>query len=160
MTFGTAPRLFVKIVKNFYKRPLSPIANPLGTSTPTYQQQQQPQNNYPNQNQNLYPNQNQNLYPNQNQNQLYSGSMYNNSNIYNQVSGLYSGAQQQYYGPPISIQFPQDELYLINDAILLDKYELSNGIIYLMNSYPRYYENSLYQILRSNTIAGLSQSLK
>ena len=84
----------------------------------------------------------------------------NTSSIYNQFVNMYGLAAEQYNGPAISIKFPQDELYLLNDAILLDYFVCSNGIVYLMNSYPRYYDMSVYQLLTSGTIPTLTQNTK
>jgi hypothetical protein len=44
--------------------------------------------------------------------------------------------------------------------MVLDQYVLTNGIVYIISSYPRYYDKSLYALLRDNTISGLSQNLK
>ena len=84
----------------------------------------------------------------------------NTSSIFTQFSNMYGLSAEQYNGPAISPKFPQDELYLLNDAILLDYYVCSNGIVYLMNSYPRYYDMSVYQLLTSGTISILTQNSK
>ena len=51
-------------------------------------------------------------------------------------------------------------MYLLNGAMILDQFVLTNGIVYIINSYPRYYDKSLYALLRENTISGLAQNLK
>jgi hypothetical protein len=129
--------------------------------------QQMPNQQFPNQ---QMPNQqypgampNQQM-PNQ-QYQMNSGqvSYLNNSNIYTQYGYLYQGqsGQNTYSGPQISVEFPQDELFLINDAILLQKYECMNGIIYLMSTNPQYYTQTVWQLI-SNTqpVLGLSSNFK
>jgi hypothetical protein len=52
------------------------------------------------------------------------------------------------------------KLFLLNGAIILDKFELLNGIIYLIDEYPRYFDKSILGLLQQNDIAGLSQNLK
>ena len=84
----------------------------------------------------------------------------NSTSIYTQFSSMYGLTAEQYNGPAISPKFSQDELYLLNDAILLDYFVCSNGIIYLMNSYPRYYDTSAYQLLISGVIPSLTQNTK
>jgi hypothetical protein len=130
-TLGSVvPRLYVKVVRNFYQRQLNPTLSSVSTTTTPIMPTQQ------------------------------SITANNNSNIYNQYSTMYGTTNNQYSGPAISLQFPQDELFLINDAILLHKYELTNGIIYLMSSYPRYYDQSIFQLLVNNVVPGLGQNLK
>lgn len=119
-TFGNNPRLFVKVVRNFFNRQLNPSSFPLVNST------------------------NLNV---------------NNTNIYNQFSYLYQQQQQQqvYQGPPISPLLPLDELYLINNAIILEQFECSNGFVYIINAYPRYYDKSLWNLITTEN--GLRQTL-
>jgi len=52
------------------------------------------------------------------------------------------------------------KLFLLNGAIILDKFELLNGIVYLIDEYPRYFDKSILGLLQQNDIAGLSQNLK
>lgn len=82
--------------------------------------------------------------------------------IYDQYNTMYgsSSGLQPYDGPNISPKLPQDELYLLNSAIVLDKFDLTNGVVYLINAYPRYFDKSLYALLRDNGFNGLSQNLK
>lgn len=80
------------------------------------------------------------------------------TNLYEQYEALY-GQKPAYQGPPISPKLPQDELYLLNSAIILDKFELSNGIVYLIDSYPQYYQKSLYTLAKDNSVSGLSQNI-
>ena len=42
----------------------------------------------------------------------------------------------------------------------MDKIDLSNGIVYMISAFPRYYEKSIYMLLKDNSITGLSQNTK
>ena len=42
----------------------------------------------------------------------------------------------------------------------MDKIDLGNGIVYMINAYPRYFEKSIYMLMKENTVTGLSQNLK
>jgi hypothetical protein len=76
--------------------------------------------------------------------------------IYNQMNG---GTPQQTNTLGISPKLPEDELYLINSAIILDRFDLTNGIVYVINSYPRFYEKSLLMMLQEGDVNGLAQNL-
>jgi len=92
------------------------------------------------------------------QQQQQQNSSMSSTNLYEQYEELY-GQKQAYQGPPISPKLPQDELYLLNSAIILDKFELSNGIVYLIDTYPQYYDKSLYTLSKDNSISGLGQNI-
>lgn len=79
-------------------------------------------------------------------------------NMYEQYEEIY-GKQPTYQGPPISPKLPQDELYLINNAIILDRFELTNGIVYFIDAYPQYYDKSLYVLSKDNEVNGLRQNI-
>jgi hypothetical protein len=117
-TFGVSPRLFVKVVRNFFNRQLNPMSFPLVNSTVLNA---------------------------------------NNTNIFNQFSYLYQQQQTVYQGPPISPLLPLDELYLINNAYILEQFECSNGFVYIISAYPRYYDKSLWNLI--STESGLRQNL-
>jgi hypothetical protein len=50
-------------------------------------------------------------------------------------------------------------MYLLNSAIILDIFVLTNGIVYLMDSMPHYYDNSIYDMAKNNVYNGLSNQL-
>lgn len=80
--------------------------------------------------------------------------------IYDQYATMFGvNNNAPYDGPSISPKLPQDELFLLNSAIILDKVDLTNGVVYIINSFPRYYDKSLYALLRDNTVGGLGQNL-
>ncbi len=54
---------------------------------------------------------------------------------------------------------PNFKLFLLNAAVILDTFQCTNGIIYLVNSYPRYYDKSLLSLLQDGDINGLAQNL-
>lgn len=171
MTLGNKPRLFIRVVKNFYQRPLKP-SGAAGVNTQKsmnqpqdFQQQQLNQQFHQSRiNDPRFPSDNMPPYvpsnPN-NPNANINNRDMNNTNIYGQFSYLYQGSNQaQYSGPAISLEFPQDELFIVNNAVLLENYELANGIVYMMNAYPRFYDKSLWDLLKGGDIPALSQNLK
>ncbi len=85
----------------------------------------------------------------------------NNTSIYNQFVSMYGlSPGSSYNGPAISTKFSQDELFLVNDGILLDFFACSNGIIYMISTYPQYYDYSALNLLKSGLIPSLTQSTK
>ncbi len=151
-TFGYKPRYRLRMVGNFYNRQLDQtVAN-----SPTRRRRQFNPNDQFGQNNNQM---NQN---NQNNNQMNQNNQVIQSdlNMYEQYEQMY-GKKPDYQGPPISPKLPQDELYLLNSAIILDRFELTNGIVYLIDSYPQYYDSSLYMLPKdTNTVTGLGQNIK
>ena len=79
--------------------------------------------------------------------------------IYEIYSQMYGGLSSTYTGPSISPKLPMDELFLINNAIILDKFECTNGIVYIIDSYPQYYDKSLYLLAKDNSVAGLAPNI-
>lgn len=79
--------------------------------------------------------------------------------IYDIYSQMYGGQSSTYTGPSISPKLPMDELFLINNAIILDKFECTNGIVYVLNAYPRYFDKGLLSLLQTGEVNGLSQNL-
>ena len=107
-----SPRLFPRVVKNFYKRTLNSTLNPSQTI---------------------------------NQVNL------NNTSIYNQFVSMYGlNPDSSYNGPAISLKFSHDELFLVNDGILLDYFVCSNGIVYMMSTCPQYYVNTHLHVIPDN----------
>ncbi|CAF0733711.1 unnamed protein product [Brachionus calyciflorus] len=68
-------------------------------------------------------------------------------------------AQSVSSNSPISSKLPYDEVFLLNNALILDMFELTNGIVYLINAYPRFYDKSLLVLLNDNDVNGLGQNL-
>ena len=105
----------------------------------------------------FYPNNNNNqsFYPNQPYQQQQQQSQ---SSVYEMYSQMY-GSSNKYDGPPISAKLPRDELFLLNNAIILDRFDLLNGIVYLINANPRYYEKSILGLLTDGDVNGLASNL-
>jgi hypothetical protein len=61
--------------------------------------------------------------------------------------------------PPISSKLPKDELFLLNNAIILDRFDLLNGVVYVINAYPRYFEKSILGLLTDGDVNGLASNL-
>jgi uncharacterized surface protein with fasciclin (FAS1) repeats len=189
LTFGFQPRLQLRMVSNFYNRQLDETVSMNTnvrrkrqyTSQNNSNGQNNNQNNQNNQNgqnnknqNNQFPNNNaQNKqFPNNNMNMNNNMNTNNNfntvngnrnpsnseSNLYEQYEEIY-GKQQAYQGPPISPKLPQDELYLLNNGIILDKFECTNGIVYFIDAYPQYYDHSLYMLAKKNQINGFGQNI-
>lgn len=129
-TFGYRPRLLLKTVKNFYLTKSKSSQPQIQTNQQTTQ----------------FPN---NQFVNRDQN---DSSIYD---IYTQ-SGIGSINQD---ASPVSPKLAQDELFLINNAVVVDRFELLNGVVYLINAYPRYYEKSLLTLLQDQDVNGLAQNL-
>lgn len=173
LTFGFRPRLSVRMVPNFYNRQLT---RNTGSTTNNRRKRQFNPNNQFNNNQNNMNNQNNNQFNqnnmnNQNNNQFNqnTNNQFNQFDQNRQTQGsdselnlyeqTYGDQQANYNGPQISTKLPQDELYLINSAIILDKFECTNGVIYVIDSYPQYHDGSLYMLAKGNSINGLGQNI-
>lgn len=154
ITFGFQPRLSLRMVPNFFNRQLEQTTSNVN-SRRRKRQNNQFNNNQFNNNDNNNQFNNNNQLANNNQAGLENQS---ELNLYEQHEEIY-GKKPNYEGPPISPKLPQDELYLLNSAIILDKFELTNGIVYLIDSYPQYYDSSLYMLSKSNSINGFSQNI-
>lgn len=90
--------------------------------------------------------------------QIMPGYMQGGS-VYDQYTSMYgaSGLNQDPLG--ISSKLPKDQLYLLNAAVIIDTYQLTNGVVYLLNSYPRYYDKSFLKLLEDGDVNGLAQNL-
>jgi hypothetical protein len=51
------------------------------------------------------------------------------------------------------------KIFLINAAVITDYYQLTNGYVYFLNSYPRYFDKSLLLLLQQGDVTGLAQNL-
>lgn len=181
-TFGYKPRYSLRMVGNFYNRQLDQtVSSVQSRKKRQFNQNQGDQNqnnmnnnqnnmnnNQNNQNQNNQNGQVNNQFGQNNQNnqngQINSemnrdGIIQSDLNLYEQHEQMF-GKKPDYQGPPISPKLPQDELYLLNSAIILDRFELTNGIVYLIDSYPQYYDSSLYMLSKApNAPTGLGQNI-
>ncbi len=176
LTFGYKPRYGVRMVGNFYNRQLDQTS----ATAPT-RRRRQVNNQFGQNNNNQFGQTNNNQFGQTNNNQFgqntnqmdpngntqmdpnnlnRDGVIQSDLNMYEQYEQMY-GKKPDYQGPPISPKLPQDELYLLNSAIILDRFELTNGIVYLIDSYPQYYDSSLYMLPKDpNTVTGLGQNIK
>lgn len=84
----------------------------------------------------------------------------NDSSAYDMYAQKYPNLSQDVASnSPISAKLPYDEVFLLNNALVIDMFELSNGIVYLINSYPRFYDKSLLFLITDNDVNGLGQNL-
>ena len=146
-TMGYKPRIVLKTVKNFYLQNQARIIKkrqafyPTTTSTSTFSPQ--------------FPNAQ--IYTSTNS---YGIVQNNDSSAYDMYSQLNPNLNQQTgSNSPISSKLPYDEVFLLNNAMILDMFELTNGIVYLINAYPRFYDKSLLVLLTENDVNGLGQNL-
>lgn len=105
----------------------------------------------------MFPNNQSSYFPQSPQNPQNPFQPQDDRSVYDQYSQM-AGAMA-YQGPPISSKLPKDELFLLNSAIILDKFDLTNGVVYLINAYPRYYEKSLLGLLNDGDVNGLASNL-
>lgn len=142
-TYGYKPRLTLRTVKNFY------LFNRDLVSTQNSQMVQKRQAVYP-----LATTYTPQLAQN-NMNAVQT----NDSSAYEMYSNSAAATSQSGSNSPISSKLPYDEVFLLNSAMILDMFELSNGIVYLINDYPRFYDKSLLVLLNDNDVPGLAQNL-
>lgn len=160
-TFGYKPKLYFKIVKNSYLTNESPQTQPKPQARrqAVYPKQYKQQQQFPNQYQYQTTTFSSTPYPDQQQSQYRNSSDPNNNlSVYDNylASGLASSSDPNMPSYP---KLPLDELFLLNSAIIIDRVELVNGVVYLLNSYPRYYDKSILLLLQDNEINGLAQNL-
>ena len=79
--------------------------------------------------------------------------------VYEQYVSMFGSNQGGYDDLGISNKLPRDQLFLLNAAVILDTFQCTNGIVYLLKSYPRYYDKSLLMLLNDGDVNGLAQNL-
>ncbi len=88
---------------------------------------------------------------------------FNQMNMYNSDASVYdmyaSMGGINFDNLGISSKMPLDEMFLLNAAIIIDKYELRNGNVFILKTFPRYYDKSLLMLLQDNDVPGLAQNL-
>ena len=143
-TLGYRPRLTLKTVRNFY------LFNRNSVPTQSNQMLQKRQAVLP-----MNP---VNSPAQQAQNSVGQQIQTNQSSAFEMFASNPASSQTG-SNSPISNKLPFDEVFLLNYAIVLDMFELRNGIVYLINEYPRFYDKSLLVLLNDNDVPGLAQNL-
>ncbi|RNA17339.1 adhesin [Brachionus plicatilis] len=137
-TLGYRPRLTLRTVKNFY------LFNRDLASTQNTQMNQKRQAVLP-------------LATTYSPQQLSQQQQTNDSSAYDMYASVGNAASNS--NSPISTKLPYDEVFFLNYAMVLDMFELSNGLVYLISEYPRFYDKSLLVLFNENDVAGLAQNL-